>query len=64
MYDENNDTKWATNGAGVGAWIEIQFPERIELSKLETRHMYGGSSSNANLPMGEVDGAAGRPLDQ
>ena len=49
MYDSDTGTEWATEGEAVGAWIEIQFGKIYSLSKIETRHRDGGSSSAENF---------------
>ena len=48
-YDSNTGTDWATNNEGPGAWIKIQFPEYIQLSKIETRHRREGWYSGDNF---------------
>ena len=49
VYDSNTDSEWATLGQGAGAWIEIQFPSPVTISKIETRYRYGGISSGENF---------------
>ena len=34
---------WATRSQGEGAWIKIQFPQYVQLSRVEIRHRSGNS---------------------
>ena len=48
-YDLNVGSEWATENEGAGAWIEIQLPEYAQLSKIETKHRFGGRYSGENF---------------
>ena len=48
-YDSNVGSEWATRNEGAGAWIEIHLPEDAELSKIETKHRFGGRYSGENF---------------
>ena len=48
-YDSNTGSEWATINEGAGAWIEIQMTEYVLLSKIETRHRFGGRHSGENF---------------
>ena len=48
-YDSNAGSGWATKNEGPGAWIEIQLPEYVQLSKVETKHRFRGRYSGVNF---------------
>ena len=48
-YDSNVGSEWATRNEGAGAWIEIKFPAYAQLSKIETKHRFGGRFSGENF---------------
>ena len=48
-YDNNIETSWLPEEAGIGSWIHIQFQEVHFLSKIELRQSYGGNTELSSI---------------
>ena len=42
---------WATNGEGVGAWIELKFKNLYQLQAVEYRNRAGSGERNREIEM-------------
>jgi len=56
-FDDNSDTDWATQGEGVGSWIQSNFGTAYRIIRFEYRHR-AADEDNRDITLSFSDGTS------